>query len=128
MNEPTEPQGPMPERRSETSAHLALVQTVHDDVKTLHTNISALDHRLTKHMTEKTMELAREISKLMSDAFPEGDPTGHRKHHEAVIAKAEARAKFWQKMLYEITKYGLMGFIGWLAVTAWQAFLQGPHK
>lgn len=128
MNESTEPQEPMPERRAETSVLLALVQTVHDDVKAMHTNITALDLRLTKHMTEETMELAREISKSMADAFPEGDPAGHRKHHEAVIAKAEARAKFWQKMLYEITKYGLFGFISWLAVTAWSGFLQGLHK
>jgi hypothetical protein len=128
MIEPTEPQGPMPERRTETSVLLALVQTVHDDVKTMHTNLTALDLRLTKHMTEETMELAREISKLMSDAFPEGDPSGHRKHHEAVIAKAEARAAFWRKMLEEIIKYGLVGLVGWLALTVWSAFLQGPHK
>lgn len=125
---PVEPQGPMPERRAETTILLAIVQNIHDDVKSLHTNVSALDQRLTRHMTEETMELAQEIARLMSAAFPEGDPTGHRKHHEAVIAKAESRAKFWQKMLEEITKYGLIGLLGWLAITAWSAFLQGPHK
>lgn len=128
MNEPTEPQGPMPERRAETSVMLALVQTVHDDVKKLQQNHVDLDHKLTQHMTEGTMELAREISKMMVDAFPEGDPKGHRKHHEAVIAKAEARAAFWKKMLEEISKYGLLGFLGWLVTLAWSGFIQGPHK
>ncbi len=125
---PVGPQEPQPERRTETVLLLAMVRDVHSDVKDLHTTITALDTRLTKHMTDETLELAQEISKLMASAFPEGDPTGHRKHHEAVIAKAEARATFWRKMAEEITKYGLIGFLGWLAVTAWQAFLQGPHK
>jgi len=127
-NEPTEPQDHLPERRTETTLLLAMVKNVHDDVKIMHTNLQALDERLTKHMTEETTELAQEITKLMAAAFPEGDPTGHRKHHEAVIAKAEARAAFWRKMLEEITKYGLIGLLGWLALTAWSAFLQGPHK
>jgi hypothetical protein len=128
MNEPAEPQESMPERRAETSVLLALVQTVHDDIKGLHANITELDQRLTKHMTEETTDLAKEISKLMADAFPEGDPTGHRKLHEADIAKAKAKAAFWQKMFYELSKYGLMGFIGWLAIAGWSALVQGPHK
>jgi len=123
-----EMQDHLPERRAETSALLALVQTIHDDIKNIHTNIDNLDKRLSKHMTDETMELAAEITKLMKEAFPEGDPKGHRKHHEAVIAKAEARAAFWKKMLEEISKYGLLGFLGWLATVAWSAFVQGPTK
>lgn len=125
---PIEPQEHLPERRTETSVLLALVQNVHEDIKTVHRNVKSLDSRLSKHMTEETMELAQEISKLMAAAFPEGDPSGHRKHHEAVIANAEARAAFWRKMLDEITKWGLFGVLGWLASVAWSAFLQGPHK
>lgn len=128
MHEPTEIQGPMPERRTETVLLLSMVKDVHDDVKTLHTTITALDLRLTKHMTEETLELAQEISKMMLIAFPEGDPHGHRKLHEADIDRAKARAAFWRKLLEEITKYGLLGLISWLAITAWSAFVQGPHK
>lgn len=120
--------GHFPERRSETSALLALLQTVHDDVKAMHQNYVDLDHKLTQHMADETMELATEIAKVMSDAFPEGDPKGHRRHHEAVIAKAEARAAFWKKLLEEISKYGLIGFLGWLVTLAWSGFVQGPHK
>lgn len=128
MTRPADPPGHFPERRAETSALLALLQTVHDDVKKLQQNHVDLDHKLTQHMTEETMELAAEITKLMADAFPEGDPKGHRKHHEAVIAKAEARAAFWKKILEELSKYGLLGFFGWLVTLAWSGFIQGPHK
>lgn len=128
MTRPADPPGHFPERRAETSALLALLQTVHDDVKKLQQNNVDLDHKLTQHMTEETMELAAEITKLMADAFPEGDPKGHRKHHEAVIAKAEARAAFWKKILEELSKYGLLGFLGWLVTLAWSGFIQGPHK
>ena len=134
MTEPTEPQGPepepvpAPERRAEISALLALVQNIHADVKSLHNSTKNLDKRLTAHMLSESVELAEAVTKLLTAAFPEGDATGHRKHHEAVIAKAEARAKFWRKMAEEITKYGLLGLVGWLVAVAWSAFLQGPHK
>lgn len=116
------------EQRVDSALLLALVQTVHDDVKSFHTSLSALDARLTKHMTDETMELAQEITKLMADAFPEGDPKGHRKLHEAAIEKAMARAEFWKKMTFEICKGGLLGFAVWALLSLWNTFLQGPHK
>ena len=116
---------PAAERRSESSALLALVQLVHDDVK-------QFDEKLTRHMTNETMELAAEISALMQSAFPEGDPLGHRKHHEAVIRAAEAKAIFWTKMRDEILSKGLLGIMGlmlvWAGRALWVAFLQGPGK
>lgn len=124
----TQQQEPLVERRQETAAVLALVQAIHDEIKTIQQNLDKLDSRLTKHMTDETMELAQEISRLMADAFPEGDPKGHRKHHEAVIAKAEARAEFWKKLSFEISKGGLLGFLTWALYALWQYFLQGPHK
>ena len=135
MKEPQEPQGPLPERRAETAVLLTMVQTIHDnlgslhsDVRTLNSDVNGLNGRLSAHMLDETHDLAEEVSKLMVSAFPDGDPDGHRRHHEAVLAKAEARAAFWKKMFFELCKYGLIGFMGWLALTAWNAFLQGPHK
>jgi hypothetical protein len=64
----------------------------------------------------------------MADAFPEADPVGHRKHHEAVIKAAEDRAAFWAKMRFELTRWGLIGFVAWAGTQLWQAALQGPHK
>lgn len=116
------------DRRTADAALLALIQTIHDDIKKLDERVIGLDSRLTKHITDETMEIAQELHKLMKDAFPEGDPTGHRKHHEAVIAKAEARAEFWKKLSFEISKGGLLGFLTWALYALWQYFLQGPHK
>jgi hypothetical protein len=109
------------DRRANDGPVMLLLQSLHDKQ-------DRMEERLTTHMANETGELAVEVARLMAQAFPDGDPDGHRRHHEAVIAKAEARAEFWRKMAYEITKYGLLGFIGWLGVTTWQAFLQGPHK
>lgn len=73
-------------------------------------------------------DIAAALSILMKNAFPEGDPDGHRKHHEAVIKAAEEKAEFWKKMRISVSTWGLLGVLGWLLVLAWNGFLQGPHK
>lgn len=100
---------------------LSLVQLVHEEVKTVQMQLIA-------HSQDEPIRLAEEIAALMNRAFPEGDPHGHRRHHEAVIMKAEARAEFWKKLVFEISKYGLLGFIGWAAISLWKAVLVGPVK
>lgn len=63
-----------------------------------------------------------------SKAFPNDDPDGHRRFHEAEIRRAEARAEFWEKMRFEVVKWGLFGFLGWAAYQLWIAFIHGPQK
>ena len=128
MHEPTELQEHLPEHRTETSVLLQMVSSMHQDIKESHEAIKALDARLTTHMNEETLELATEVAKMMSAAFPEGDPIGHRKIHEADIERAKSKAAFWKKMAEEIIKYGLIGFLSWLAIAGWSALVQGPHK
>jgi hypothetical protein len=98
---------------------LMLVQQVHD-------KIEAMDARLTQHMTDETLTLAEEIANLMNKSFPQGDPEGHRAYHEASIKRAEANAEFWSKMRFEISKWGLIGFLGWfigmVAVSVWKNY------
>lgn len=48
---------------------------------------------------------------LNSDGKP--DIAGHRSYHESLIDQAKARTEFWRKLLFEITKWGLIGFIAW---------------
>jgi len=100
---------------------LELVRQVHESQKNL-------DKRLTRHMTDETNELALAVSKLMREAFPEGDPEGHRRHHELVIKQAEEKAKFWQEMRVAGAKWLGLGVLTFLAGAAWTAFLNGPHK
>lgn len=57
--------------------------------------------------------------------FPGGDPSGHRAYHEAIIRRAEQRAEFWQKLSVELAKWGLIGFLGWLAVAAYHEAMKG---
>ena len=110
---------PESERRKNDSLMVLLMQEVH-------AKIEAMDKRLTQHMTDETLVLAEEIAKLMNNAFPEGDPYGHRKKHEADIAAAIDRAAFWKTIRTEIGKYGIIGLLGWMLYAAWMAFLKGP--
>ena len=91
-------------------------------VKKVHESQKELDRKLTKHMTEETDELAKAITKLMAEAFPEGDPGGHRRHHELVIQQAEERAKFWHEMRLAAAKWAGIGLLGFLATAVWVAF------
>lgn len=99
------------------SALMFLLHRVHDAVE-------KMDHKLTAHIADETEVLAQEIAKHMKIAFPEGDPEGHRRHHEAIIRKAERRADFWDSMAKEIGKWGLIGFLGWVVVSLWRHGLE----
>jgi len=87
---------------------LELLRRVHESQKDL-------DARLTVHMSEETDELAQAVAKLMAEAFPESDPSGHRLHHELVIKQAEEKAKFWQEMRIAAAKWAGLGLLAFLA-------------
>jgi hypothetical protein len=89
--------------------------------------ISDMRTELSDHMRDETAELAKSVAAMMHEAFPGGDPVGHRKHHEAVIKAAEAKAAFWQDMSRSLARWGLIGFSGWLIYVAWAAFVKGPQ-
>lgn len=107
------------ERRANDSLVVLLMQEVHK-------KIDQMDKKLTEHMTNETITLAQEIATLINTAFPNNDPQGHRAYHEVQMQAAADRAEFWKTMRTEISKWGLIGFVGWIVVTAWRAFLMGP--
>lgn len=101
-----------------------------------------LEHlvRLSSQVGEVSKELAQtredmhQRAKLSSSqieelrhAFPADDPAGHRAYHDEVIATARARKEFYQKLLFELAKWGLLGFIGWMVLAGWRDFLKGPN-
>jgi hypothetical protein len=100
---------------------LSLVQNIHD-------NQLELQKTLNRHIQTEPEEWAAALRSLMNDAFPEGDADGHRMAHEAQMREIENRAAFWEKMRFEIMKWGLIGFLGWAAVQLWLSFLHGPGK
>lgn len=108
----------------ERREHIVVLETV----QRMEAKIDTFHNVLQTHIAEETSDIAKEVASLMSAAFPEGDPDGHRKHHELVIAREEARTAFWQKMLFEISRFGLIGLLGWVCVVAWKAFLLGPKQ
>ena len=110
---------PEGERRANDSLVVELMREIHTDVK-------LLDKKLTEHIAEETEEFKLLIKSAFACSFPAGDAEGHRKVHEADIQRALDRAEFWKKMLYEITKYGLLGVLGWIAIQLWVAFVNGP--
>lgn len=77
-------------------------------------------------LTEVVRKTASELSALAS-GFPDDDPAGHRRYHEAEIKRIERRADFWAKLRLELAKWGLIGFVAWAAVALWQQALRGPQ-
>ena len=110
----TEPQ----ERRS-SDALLVLVQSIHKDLK-------SLDRKLTAHIETEPAEWAAQLESLIGKAFPNGDADGHREAHEAQMTAIRDRAAFWKAMLLEVSKWGVLGVLGWMAYHLWAAFIQGP--
>ena len=81
--------------------------------------------KLTEFVRSSTSDQAQRLESLAS-GFPDDDPAGHRRYHEAEIKRIEARAYFWAKLHLSVTQWGLLGFLGWAAVSLWQEFLKGP--
>lgn len=108
---------PLIDRRKPSAELLILVEEVRSHQIEMKTKLESVPS-----------DIAQALATLMKDAFPEGDPDGHRKHHEAVIKAAEEKAEFWKKMRIEVAKWGIIGALGWLLVLAWNGLLQGPHK
>ena len=81
--------------------------------------------KLTEFVQTSTSAQAQRLESLAS-GFPDGDPAGHRRYHEAEIKRIEARADFWAKLRLSVTQWGLLGFLGWALVSLWHEFLKGP--
>jgi len=107
---------------------MQLLQTIHADLTEVKEEQKKQGQTLTKHIETEPQEWAELLTTMTECAFPGGDAEGHRHYHEETIKALEARSEFWRKMVFEVTKYGLFGVIGWLAYTVWVAFLNGPQK
>jgi len=84
----------------------------------------AIREALTSHAESEAKALQRTIASLTESAFPDGDTLGHREYHLAMMEAAKNRAEFWRKLLFELTKWGLLGFLGWLVADLLKAHLR----
>ena len=79
-----------------------------------------------QHVVDAQTALALAGYPLDKDGKP--DIAGHRSYHEELIEQERARTEYWRKMTFELTKYGLIGFVLWAITQLWIAFIRGPIK
>ncbi len=99
-----------------------------DHLATINEKVDRLieQHKETRTILEDHMKGEEHLLKSFADAFPNADLAGHRNYHDAVIQKERARKEFFQKLTFELAKWGLIGFVGWVVANLWMDFLKGP--
>ena len=83
--------------------------------------------KINELLDEKIRSGHEDLKRLMISGFPDDNPVTHRIAHESMMRQIEARAQFWEKLRFELIRYGLLGFIGWAAVNGWKAFIANLH-
>lgn len=53
-------------------------------------------------------------------AFPDEDPGGHRRYHDAMVDRIEKRAKLYEDLRAELAKKGIWALAGLMALALWQ--------
>lgn len=97
---------------------------------TVNTRLTHIEHQLSS-LTQSIVAYMDKQTDIGA-AFPkdphtgEPDYNGHCSAHEQFIAESKARTEFWKKMRFELTKWGLLGFLGWLLIqVVWPALVKG---
>ena len=95
---------------SVTEAQIALM--VEEEVER---RMAKLEDRLMMHMDVKFGQLHR----LITDAFPDGDPHGHRMFHERSIKTADQWSKFKMSLVDKLAAGGVWAFLVFMLLAAW---------
>lgn len=82
------------------------------------------EQHLMQHMDKQFAGLRQ----TFADAFPAGDPHGHRIAHEKAIANATWWDKTKSDAVSKVTAAGLWGLLVFLAVAAWEHIKQEARK
>jgi len=72
-------------------------------------------------LAETQRELQRSVAQAIA-GFPDSNPDGHRRYHEAVIKREELRNELIRKTLVNAATYGGLGLLSWIAYAIWSAF------
>jgi hypothetical protein len=104
------------------------VSRIAGDMTVLASSVKSLETAFKAQSAGLLVEREKIIGDLLKKSFPDGDPEGHRRYHEASIKKAEMQAKMWADIQVSTAKWGIIGVLAWGAIHLWQAFLQGPGK
>ena len=91
----------------------------------------AVSKALASHEQHLTLHMDKQFASLrqtFADAFPGGDPHGHRLAHE----KAIANATWWEKAkgdaFSKLTAAGVWAVVAFLAVAAWEHIKHEARK
>lgn len=63
-------------------------------------------------------DLIRRVDGLYH-AFPDEDPDGHRRYHDAMVKRIEARTKLYEDLRTELAKKGIWAVLILLATAVW---------
>ena len=110
-----------PERRTE--------QLTEDRVKLMISE--AVKRALAEHEQHLTAHMDRQFALLrasFAEAFPGGDPHGHRIAHEKAIANATWWDKTKSDAVSKVTAAGLWAVVVFLAVAAWEHIKSEARK
>jgi hypothetical protein len=86
--------------------------------------MSKFEDRMLLHMDAKFAQM----HKLISEAFPHGDPHGHRAYHELQIKQADGWDKIKGDILSKMLTGGIWLAAGYLALAVWNALKQDVTK
>jgi len=101
---------------------VALLQIIASRQTEVLSRVDSNERKFETHLLEER----ERIDRILSDAFPNGDPNGHRKAHEIMIQSETERAKFYSDLRNELFRRGIFwilalvvglmafGISGWL--------------
>lgn len=87
-------------------------------IKSLFVEVEKMRKELHDHIKDE--------KSVLVNAFPDNDPEGHRRAHEAWIKKAEAQAATWIKIKDSVAVWGVIGLLGFILLAVWAAVMKGP--
>lgn len=110
-----------PERRSEALTEDRVKLMIQTAVQTA---LETHEQHLMQHMDKQFAALKQSFN----DAFPGGDPHGHRIAHEKAIAKAGWWDKTKSDAFSKVASAGLWAVVVFLAIAAWEHIKHEARK
>jgi hypothetical protein len=99
---------------------------IHEEIAAaIHALSTSMDQRHCENITAQSVterkvdEVIRRVDDLHK-AFPGGDWEGHRRYHEELIRKMEARSEFYEDLRSELARKGIWAVLGLVGLAMWQ--------
>ncbi|CAM2143859.1 conserved protein of unknown function [Pararobbsia alpina] len=87
-------------------AVVTAIDSLRDEIGQRHTeNTSSIE------VIQQELKIAIDRIDDIAKGFPDNDPDGHRRAHEALIKRDEERARLYSALREELVKKGLWAFI-----------------